>query len=104
MSALIEFAIFPIDHTKSKSAFVARALDIIDKSGLPYQFTAMGTVIEGETVEEVLAVVEEAYLELQKDCERIYSTIKIDYCKGPIGRLNKKVNSVEEKLGRKLNS
>ncbi len=52
----------------------------------------------------MLAVVEEAYLELQKDCERIYSTIKIDYCKGPIGRLNKKVNSVEEKLGRKLNS
>ncbi len=42
MSALIEFAIFPIDHTKSKSAFVARVLDIIDQSGLPYQFTAYG--------------------------------------------------------------
>ncbi|MDQ1325392.1 MAG: hypothetical protein QG564_516 [Campylobacterota bacterium] len=104
MSALVEFAMFPIDQTQSKSAFVARVLDIIDKSGLPYQFTAMGTIIEGNSVEEVFAVIKEAYRELQMDYERIYSTIKIDYCNGPIGRLNKKVNSVEERLGRKLNS
>jgi len=102
MSALVEFSMFPTEQTQSKSAFVARVLDIVDKSGLPYQLTPMGTIIEGQTVEEVLAVINQAYLELQLDCERIYSSIKIDYRKGPIGRLGKKINSVEKKLGRAL--
>lgn len=102
MSALVEFSMFPTEQTQSKSAFVARVLDIVDKSGLAYQLTPMGTIIEGETVEEVLAVINQAYLELQLDCERIYSSIKIDYRKGPVGRLSKKINSVEKKLGRAL--
>ncbi len=104
MSALVEFSMFPTEQTQSKSIFVARVLDIVDKSGLAYKLTPMGTIIEGETVAEVLAVINEAYLELQKDCGRIYSSIKIDYLDGPLGRLVKKVNSVEEKLGRSLNS
>ena len=104
MSALVEFSMFPTEATQSKSAFVARVLDIVDKSGLEYQLTPMGTIIEGETVEEVLAVINRAYEDLQVDCERVYSSIKIDYRKGPVGRLNKKVGSVEAKLGRKLNS
>jgi uncharacterized protein (TIGR00106 family) len=104
MSALVEFSMFPTEKTQSKSAFVARVLDIVDQSGLEYQLTPMGTIIEGETVEEVLAVINKAYEALQTDCERVYSSIKIDYRKGPIGRLGKKVNAVEEKLGRSLKS
>jgi len=104
MSALVEFSMFPTEQTQSKSVFVARVLDIIDKSGLEYQLTPMGTIVEGETVAEVLAVINEAYEELQKDCDRVYSSIKIDYRKGPVGRLKKKVGSVEAKLGRKLRS
>jgi uncharacterized protein (TIGR00106 family) len=95
---------FPTEQTQSKSVFVARVLDIVDRSGLSYQLTPMGTIIEGETVEEVLLVINAAYMELQKDCGRIYSSIKIDWREGPVGRLGKKINSVEEKLGRKLNS
>jgi len=104
MSALVEFSMFPTEATQSKSAFVARVLDIVDKSGLEYQLTPMGTLIEGETVEEVLVVINKAYEELQIDCDRVYSSIKIDYRKGSVGRLNKKVGSVEAKLGRKLRS
>jgi uncharacterized protein (TIGR00106 family) len=104
MSALVEFSMFPTEATQSKSAFVARVLDIVDRSGLEYQLTPMGTIIEAETVEEVLAVINRAYEELQIDCERVYSSIKIDYRKGPVGRLNNKVGSVEAKLGRKLKS
>jgi len=51
-----------------------------------------------------MAVINEAYEELQVDCGRVYSSIKIDWRKGPMGRLGNKVNAVEEKLGRKLNS
>ena len=104
MSALVEFAMFPTEKTESKSEFVARVLDIVDKSGLNYQLTPMGTIIEAETVAEVFAVIEKAYAQLEEDCNRIYSAIKIDYRKGPVGRLGKKVASVEEKLGRKLNA
>jgi len=104
MSALVEFSMFPTEATQSKSAFVARVLDIVDKSGLPYQLTPMGTIIEGETVAEVMAVINKAYKELQTDCERVYSSIKIDWRKGAMGQLGKKVNSVEEKLGRTLKS
>jgi uncharacterized protein YqgV (UPF0045/DUF77 family) len=52
----------------------------------------------------VLAVINKAYEDLQVDCERVYSSIKIDYRKGPLGRLGNKVGSVEAKLGRKLRS
>jgi len=104
MSALIEFSMFPTEQTQSKSAFVARVLDIVDKSGLDYQLTPMGTIIESESVEEALIVINNAYKELQKDCGRIYSSIKIDWREGPVGRLGKKVHSVEEKLGRNLNT
>ena len=38
----------PLDKGESLSQYVARSLDIIDKSGLPYQLTPMGTIIEGE--------------------------------------------------------
>ena len=104
MSALVEFSMFPTEQTQSKSAFVARVLDIVDRSGLPYRLTPMGTIIEGETVAEVLAVIDEAYRELQKNCGRVYSSIKIDWREGPVGRLDNKVASVEAKLGRRLRS
>ena len=103
MSAIVEFAIFPTDQAESKSAFVARILDIVDRSGLPYQLTPMGTIIEAETVGEIFTLIEKAYKELAIDCSRIYSVIKIDYRVGPVGRIRKKKASVEEKLGRKLN-
>jgi len=77
-------------------------LDIVDRSGLEYRLTPMGTIMEAETVSEIFTVIEKAYAELQIDCSRIYSVIKIDYRKGPLGRLNKKKASVEEKLGREL--
>jgi len=104
MSVLVEFAMFPTEKTQSKSAFVARVLDIVDQSGLPYQLTPMGTIIEAENVGEIFAVIEAAYAQLQEDCSRIYSTIKIDYRTGPIGRIDQKVKSVEANLGRKLNT
>jgi len=98
MSALVEFAIFPTDKGESKSQFVARVLEIVKDSGLNYQLTPMGTIIEGKSVSEIFKVIERAYEELEQDCNRIYSVIKIDYRKGDIGRMDKKLNSVYEKM------
>lgn len=100
---LLEFSIAPAGKGVSVSTFVARALDIIDKSGLPYQLTPMGTIIEGEW-DEAIAVVTACYQALWVDCERIGVHIKIDARAGGGGRLTSKLDSVQAKLGRKLNT
>ena len=100
---LLEFAMSPLNKGESVSAFVARSLDIIDKSGLPYQLTPMGTILEGEW-EEVMAVVTACYTAMKSDCDRISTTIKVDYRADSSGRLASKIQSVEQKLGRKLST
>ena len=96
---LLEFSIFPLDKGESLSPYVARSLGIIDASGLPYQCHAMGTTMEGE-FDEVIAVVKRCFQAMAEDCARIEGAIKIDYRKGARDRLRRKVDSVEEKLGR----
>jgi uncharacterized protein (TIGR00106 family) len=96
---LLEFSMFPLDKGDSLSPFVARSLDIIDRSGLDYRCHAMGTTLEGE-FDEVLDVVRRCFEAMSADCDRIECSIKIDYRKGRRGRLEGKVASVEEKLGR----
>ncbi len=80
---------------------MSRSLDIIDKSGIEYRLNPMGTVLEGEW-DEVFAVVKKCYERMKKDCNRISCSIKVDYRKGPKGRLSGKVASVEKQLGRTL--
>ena len=98
---LLEFSMAPAGKGSSVSAFVARSLDIIDKSGLPYQLTPMGTILEGEW-EQVMAVVTACYKAMSADCERVGTQIKIDARAGAGGRLKSYVESVQQKVGRKL--
>lgn len=102
MSVLLEFAMFPTDKGESVSPYVGRILKAIDASGLPYQLTPMGTIVEADELAQVLALVEEAYRQLEPDCNRVYSSLKLDIRKGTGGRIKKKVQSVEEKIGKKL--
>jgi len=66
--------------------------------------TAMGTIIEVQSLDDALKIVEKAYRQLEKDCNRVYSTIKLDIRKGSVGRLKQKIVSVEKKVGKKLSS
>jgi uncharacterized protein (TIGR00106 family) len=100
---LLEFSMSPFAKGESLSPYVARSLDIIDKSGLPYQLTPMGTIIEGEWA-EVMAVVTACFEVMQKDCKRISTQIRIDYRAGPGGRIKSKIDAIEGKLGRKLST
>jgi uncharacterized protein (TIGR00106 family) len=98
---LLEFSMSPLGKGESVGKYVARSLDIIDKSGVPYRLNPMGTVLEGEW-EKVFDVVRRCYLRMRKDCGRISCTIKVDYRKGHSGRLSGKVASVERRLKRKI--
>jgi uncharacterized protein (TIGR00106 family) len=98
---LAEFSIWPMDKGESVGEYVARALDIVDRSGLPYKLGPLGTCIEGEW-HEVMAVIEECYKALAKDSHRIACTVKCDWRKDREGALDAKVQSVERRVGRKL--
>ena len=98
---LLEFSMTPLDQGQSVSEYVARSLDIIDKSGLDYHLHAMGTVIEGE-MDELLDLLRQCFAAMQKDCDRITCTAKFDFRQGSQGRLAGKVQSVQQKLGRQL--
>lgn len=102
MSVMLEFAMFPTDKGESVSEYVGRILKIIDQSGLSYQLTPMGTIVESDDLSRVLDLVGRAYKELEPDCTRVYSSLKLDIRKGAGGRMKNKVESVERKVGRPL--
>ncbi len=98
MSVLAELSMFPMDKGVSLSPYVARAVSIINASGLNHQLHAMGTLVEGEW-QEVMQVVNTCFEDLAKESDRIYLVLKIDYQAQKSGRLSGKVESVEEKMG-----
>lgn len=100
---MLEFSMTPLDKGESVSEYVARSLDIIDKSGLPYRLNPMGTVIEGE-YDQVMGVVRQCFERMSLDCSRISTSIKIDYRKGKSDRIDSKIASVKKRLGRDIKS
>ncbi len=98
---LLELSMAPVGQDEGVSAQVARIVDIIDRSGVAYQLTPMGTILEGEWA-PVRGVVTRCFETLAADCQRIGVHIKVDYRAGPPGRLHSKVATVERLLGRKL--
>jgi uncharacterized protein (TIGR00106 family) len=100
---LLEFSMSPLTKGDSVGKYVARSLEIIEKSGLPYRLNPMGTVIEGPW-DDALAVVKACLVKMAKDCNRVSAIVKIDYRKGHKGRLISKVASVEKHLGKKLST
>ena len=98
---LVEFAMFPTDKGESVSQWVAQVIDYIDKSGIKYKLTPMGTILEG-TWEEVMKVIDGCFNVLEPQCNRIYSTIKVDYRKGDDPRMKAKIEKIESRLNRKV--
>jgi uncharacterized protein (TIGR00106 family) len=92
---LLDFSMTPLGKGESVSPYVARCLEVVASSGLDYRLHAMGTTLEGE-LDEVLSVVRRCFAALEKDCPRISCSMKIDYRKGPGGRLQSKVQKVQD--------
>ncbi|MBP8794069.1 MAG: MTH1187 family thiamine-binding protein [Lutibacter sp.] len=99
MSVLLEFAMFPTDKEESISPYVSKIIQMIRESGVTYQLTAMGTIIETETLPEALAIVQQCYDVLEPDCNRVYSSLKFDIRKGKSECLTQKIQSVENIIG-----
>lgn len=100
MSVLVNFAMFPTDKGASVSPFVSRILNMLKNSNVNYKLTAMGTVFETETLKEALKILEKSYDQIEEDCDRVYSVVNFDIQKNkPMGRLNRKIQSIENKIG-----
>lgn len=98
---LVSFSLFPTDKGESISKYVARTIDIIDRSGLPYRTSAMSTAIEGSW-DRVFKVIKKCRDAMAKDCNRLYMVITIDDRKGAKNRLTGKVDRIEQRLKRKI--
>lgn len=102
----MEFSMFPISNEcvdeASVSKSVAKIINAIDKSGVKYQLTPMGTVVETDTLQAALNIIALAYAEI-RSCERIYSSLKLDIRSNSDDRLIQKVQSVQKHIGRKIN-
>lgn len=100
MSVLLEFSMFPTDKGESVSNEVSQVIKMISETGFNYKLTAMGTIVETDTMQEALSVVQKAHDILADNSERIYSSLKMDIRKNKSNRLKEKIESVENKIGR----
>ena len=98
MSVLVEFAMFPTDKGESVSVYVSRIIKMFKESNIPYELTPMGTVFEVDRIEEATEVINKAYKLLEPDCNRVYTTIKMDVRKG-----KKKQNEAKNRIYKKEN-
>src|SRR5512136_1276141 len=96
-----EFSISPVGKDAGVSGYVARCVDLVDRSGLDYRLNPMGTVVEGP-FDEVMELIARCHKAVARDCDRVSTIIKIDDRRGAKGQLGHKVRRVEEILGRKL--
>jgi uncharacterized protein (TIGR00106 family) len=98
--AIVEVSITPLGTaTPGVSRYVAGCLAVLRDSGLKYQLTPMGSIIEGElgAILEVIRVMHEA--PFGAGAERVSTLIKIDDRRdGGAHTMAGKVRSVEEKL------
>lgn len=99
MSVLLEFAIFPTDKGTSVSAYVSKVIEMIRSSGAVYRLTPMGTVVETETMEAALEILQKAFEVLEPDSERVYCSAKFDIRKGTANRMESKIAAIEGKIG-----
>ena len=97
--AMAEVSIVPLGIGKTGvSEYVAGAIQELQKSGLQFQLTPMGTIIEGK-LDEVLTVIRRMHeTPFQKGVKRVYTVIKLDDRRDHESTMERKVNAVEEKL------
>jgi uncharacterized protein (TIGR00106 family) len=98
---LASLSIFPTDKGESVGRYVAKIIDLIDKSRLPYRTSAMSTVMEGSW-DQVFGVIKRCHHALAKESNRVYMVITVDDRKKAKNRLSGKVDRIEQVLKRKI--
>ena len=98
MSVLVAFSVTPLGVSEGVGEIVADAVRVVRASGLPNKTDSMFTVIEGDTWEEVMAVVQRAVEAVAARAPRVSTVIKVDWRAGATDAMTHKVASVERYL------
>jgi len=103
MSYTVNYSVIPLTHSGGHVGdIVAKVVDRVDQSGLDYRLTAMGTQIEGG-IDQIFDVIRECERIVEADSDRFYTVLTMDYEKDRAGNLERKVSSVEDRLGHSVN-
>nr|WP_203974427.1 MTH1187 family thiamine-binding protein [Planotetraspora silvatica] len=94
---LVAFSVTPIGSGEDVGELVAEAVRVVRESGLPNRTDAMFTTVEGESWDEVLAVVTAAVAAVEARAPRVSVVLKADSRSGG-GRLDAKVATIERHL------
>ena len=99
--AVVEISVAPLGTaTPGVSAFVAACVEVVAASGLEYQLTPMGTVIEGD-IDAILPVLRKMHeVPFDKGAQRVSTLIKIDdrrdrQAHGLKGKIDSVMNKIE---------
>lgn len=96
--AIMEISVVPIGVGSSVSNYVAKCVEIIKRSGLSYEVTAMGTIVEGD-VEKLLEIALLMHrVPFSMGANRVLTNIKIDDRVDKHATIQSKVSSVKNKL------
>jgi len=98
--AILEISVVPIG-TKgtSLSAYVADCIQILRKEKLKYEFTSMGTNIEGNVKDLLRIALKMHHAPFKKGARRVLTTLKVDDRRDKKGTLVGKKKAVQDKLG-----
>ncbi len=96
---VLELTIIPRGRQRSISGDIADLVEIIEDSGLDYQMTAFGTLVEG-TWDQLMDVAKRCHFEVRKTSERVLTMMRLDDNGERTGEIEGAVNRVEQKLGR----
>ncbi|QLL05223.1 MTH1187 family thiamine-binding protein [Mycobacterium vicinigordonae] len=98
MSVLVAFSVTPLGVGEGVGEIVAEAVRVVRASGLPNKTDSMFTVIEGDSWDEVMSVVQRAVGAVAARAPRVSTVIKADWRTGVNDAMTRKVESVERYL------
>ena len=97
MSVVALLSVAPVIED-SMASEVAAAVDALEEFDVSYETNPMGTVIEADDIDTLLAAVGAAHKAV--DAERVSTFLKIDDKRTRDQRADEKVDAVERELGR----
>lgn len=98
MSVLVAFSVTPLGVGESVGEIVAEAVRVVRDSGLSNKTDAMFTVVEGDSWDEVMTVVQRAVEAVKARSPRVSVVIKADWRSGVTNAMTGKTDSVERHL------
>ncbi len=98
--AVMDIQVLPLGTcSTSLSGLIVEAVKVVKESGLTYELTPMGTVVEGN-LEELFALAKAMHeAVIWAGAARVMTTIQIDDRRDKELSMARKVQSVQEKLG-----